>query len=698
MTSIVCVIVPLIYDIKIWTAYTRYRSDAYDPPSIWTAVEYGKPDARATGYELECLLKLEASYKVIRASLKSAIDQLEGWRPSWNRDYTDLDGSFSEEETVLGYMEKDLMQEEKKLARIQAERKSWQDSLPSADAYGFGDNKAVLYRRDRANLLADEEEVHLASIEKLKSDIQKQKAEVITRHQKVLPVLSVVNFAHSSYTLLSSVEETLSLEHRSIIARLHRPIDDIEDETWSRIFNFAVQLQEEENREALYMGLPLDTLKSPRRTTVSIAGVCRKWKNITRSDNELILWQNILVEATHIDATAFIQPLSPRHDPSLTGPISIDIITQKPDNLLGSFPPLLRWVRTFETANLGVIYSNTPFERIVPLLETVHARGALRALSLICRDVPSPPRTLLSSSIFTTIQYLELVDLNLHYGSFNFAMNTLVSLHIRHTRLPSFQERPSPTFIFRLLTNTPALEELEVDLGFEDSPTFIPVSFPKHGNALSHLRYLKTRLSYFQNRLSFLQQFPLPAMNSITLIDIPSWASDLEWDNFKNFLTTGVGGRIKHCEVLGIIPPKSGVAPSFILPAPFLTSEMANLQTLSLHKQAVDHFIEYLHENLNQGHNPIPKVQNICLWDAPITDDNLLGFVRLYCDTQSAPSSEGSSGGSTLGGVRHIPLQFLDLYRCSGVSTSALDSVAYMLRDCGRGWHEEASPADSLHD
>lgn len=589
-------------------------------------------------------------------------------------------------------MEKELILEEKTLARIQAERKSWLDSLPS-DTYGVEETKTVSYRRDRSKVLAEKEAKQLASIEKLKFDIQKQKEDVITHHQKVLPVLSVVNFAQSSYTLLSSVEETLSLEHRNIIGRLHRPIDDITDQIWSRVFGFAVQLQEEVNREALHMGLPLDILKSPRQTTLSIAGVCRKWRNITHSDNEQILWQNILVEAANIDADALTQPLSPRHDPLLTGPISVDIITQISSNLSVPFPPLLRWVRLFETANLGVIYSNTPFDHIIALLDTACARGALRSISLICRDVPSPPRTTLLSNAFTTIQYLELVDLNLDGDSFNFAMNTLTSLHIRHTRPPPPQERPSSRFLFRLLTNTPALEELEVDLGFEDTPTFFSVPFPQQSNALSRLRYLKTRLSYFQNRLLFLQQFPLPTIDSITLIDIPSWASDLEWRSFREFLATGVGDRIKHCEVLGIIPPRSGIAPSFILPAPFLTSELANLQTLSLHKQAVDHFIEYLYENLSQGYIPTPKVRNISLWDAPITDDTLVGFVRLYCDVQSTPSSEGSSGGSILATAMHVPLQNLDLYRCSAVSASALDSVAHMLRGCGRGWHEGESPA-----
>jgi hypothetical protein len=592
-------------------------------------------------------------------------------------------------------MELQLIQEENKLTRVQTERKTWEDSLPS-DAYEVGKNKAVSYRRDRAKALADDEAKYLSSIEKLKSEIQRQKEEVLTQHQKVLPVLSVVNFAHSSYILLSSVEETLSLEHRNIIARLHRPIDKVGPEIWSQIFDYAVRIQEEANREALYKGLPLSTLKSPRRTTLSIAGVCRKWRCITNSEDEQILWQTILVEAAHIDAQALTQPLLPRYNPSLRGPISVDVITQKPDNLVGTHPHLLRWIRGFEIANLGVIYSNTPFDRIVALLETALAGGAMRALSLICRDVSSPERTMISSSSFATIQYLELVDVNLHNDSFGHVMNELTSLHIRYTKKPPFQERPSSKLLFKLVSNSPALEELEVDLGFEDTPDFFPVPFPSNRDALNHLRRLKTRLSYFQNRLSFLHLFHLPSMESITLSDIPSWAPDPEWKSFKEFLSTGVGGRIKHCEVLGVIRAKEGtfVAPSFILPALFLTSELANLRTLSLHKQAVDHFIEYLHNDIRDGHFPISKVQRISIWDAPITSPTLVEFVRIYCEATSTPSSEGSSNGSNPGSSRHVQLQSVDVYRCPEITISAIESVNHMLRGYGRDWNEEAAQWD----
>jgi len=218
--------------------------------------------ATATGYELECLLKLQEAYREINVTIKDAIAQLDKWAPGWNSNFYQLGGDFTDEEKTLRFMNVELQREHTKFDQVKAEREYWEASLPP-DGSEVNERGSVAYRRERISRLETEETDRAYRIEEIKQNIAAQEERVEELRRDVIPSLSVVDHAKSSYDLLSRVEEMLHQEYSRIIARLPRPINKVPSDIWLHIFFQTINLQEEDNGKAIESALPLEDLKSP---------------------------------------------------------------------------------------------------------------------------------------------------------------------------------------------------------------------------------------------------------------------------------------------------------------------------------------------------------------------------------------------------------------------------------------------------
>ncbi|KIM21439.1 hypothetical protein M408DRAFT_333455 [Serendipita vermifera MAFF 305830] len=669
-------------------------SDSFFPSSEWpprNPVVVSHPPAE--GYELECLLRLKDTYKELLSVSKVAIGRLKEWLPQWDSHYDQLDGVFTDEDFMLNLLKRDLQREQLRLLQAESEQKSWEQSLPH-EGLGHRGSKTTAYRQEKAASLIKDIEAYASNVESLKARIAEQETEVKAHHQQVLPSLTVVNFAHSSFNVLTSIEETLSQEYTAIVARMVRPIDNVSSETWIKIFEFAVELQDDANREVLFTGLPLDEIKSPRQTALAIAGVCQKWRRIAHSEEAGMLWPNILIEATNMEERSLSRPLFPHPNAAIPNAVSVNVVTRQPDNMNVQYPPILRWIRGLDVANLGLVYQNTPLPKVHELLEVITGKDSFNGLSIMCRDTPVSGQVVIPSKILGAVTYLELVDLQLNLASFHLPspavqMNELTYLHLRYTVAPEVHHRLSPSFLYQLVTKAPMLKHLEVDLGFEDIPLlWNKPHFPPFEGTLAHLRSLTTRLSYFQNRLSFLPQLPLPSLESISLVKMTSYASSLTWDGLSELLQAGggLGNRIKHFEVSDLIPRAAGMR---LIDACFITEKLPNIQTLTLRHGAVEHFIQ----GALDGKFPLSGIRLLSLWDSSITDNILLEFVRIYHTSDSAgqPPSSGQIM-TAIGSNPEIGRKHVEIYRCPNISSNALDNIARILRGYGPMWIMAAQP------
>ena len=639
----------------------------------------------ASGYEAECLRKLESAYREIRAKIQSAIADLNEWRPAWESLYDALDGDFSDERKRLIHMRTELFQETHKCASAKEQRESWEARLPPPDS-GFNQGRAAEYLRENIARLVEEEEARSFRVGILEKEIEEQELIVDERQKDVLPSLSVINHAQSSYDLLSSVEEMLGQEYLNIVRRIPRSIEFVPVEVWSKIFRLAVESQEQCNMDTSSAGLPPEYLESPRQTILSIAGVCREWRRIAFLQGNQTLWDRVVIDASSLTQNSCMAPLIPGGKTFSQSPVHAIIVTQNAENLSQASPPLLRWIRRHNLSDLRVMHKDSSPIRIGSLLRIAADRGHLGSLSIVCQDA-EPPETPLTFhvSVFTNLHSLELINTEITLSSFQAEINTLKCLSIRYTRPPAIHRRMPPVLLYQLLSGFPNLEEVEVDLGFEDTPLFGRVNFPPPPyEALRHLRHLTTRFSHFQNRLLFLEHLPLMSLDSITLTTVPSFTSQLTWNPLQKLLRAhGLGQRIQHFEVLDVIPQSRG-----LFDAGFITSELPNIRTIAFHKQAVDHFLQYLRQTLADNNFPISNVQVISIYDSSIEDTQLLDFCRAHYNAVVNPDQVSTSGGIP-GAEGWAQQGSIEVYRCPGISSSALDDINHMLRGYGQSWSME---------
>jgi len=413
---------------------------------------------------------------------------------------------------------------------------------------------------------------------------------------------------------------------------------------------------------------------------LSIAGVCRKWRGIVLgldADKEFILWGSILVEATNITWSQVPGSLKPRGNGQPDNLRKIIIATRIAKNHNRDYQFLLRWLARFDLTNFGLIHNNAAASSTMEILRTVSNKGLLQSISIVGRDEESMECLKLDRNVFARLQSLQLVDLDIDPSTLNFRMEELESLRIHHTKSPPLHGRMTSLQIYAIVSNCPSIKEFEIELGFEDTPAFTSVQFPLPRNALSHLRVLKTRYSYFQNRLIFLRHLPLVSLRTVILSIIPSCTDPLSWSPLETLLKLNdLGRRIRHVEVLDVLPRSKGT-----FDAGYITSQLPDLQTLSLHNLAVSHFIQYLTRTLKEREFPLAKIQKIDLWNSMISDSMLIDLVSAYCETMSQPPREETAGGTTSGGVGSFPLKSIDLYKCPGVTLTTMNKISYMLRE-----------------
>ncbi|KIM19364.1 hypothetical protein M408DRAFT_31292 [Serendipita vermifera MAFF 305830] len=381
------------------------------------------------------------------------------------------------------------------------------------------------------------------------------------------------------------------------------------------------------------------------------------------------------------------RPLFPHPNAAIPNAVSVNVVTRQPDNMNVQYPPILRWIRGLDVANLGLVYQNTPLPKVHELLGIVAGKDSFNGLSIMCRDTPVSGQIVIPFKILGAVTYLELVDLQLDLASFHLPspaavqMNELTYLHLRYTVAPEIHHRLSPSFLHQLVANAPMLKHLEVDLGFEDTPSWIKPHFPPSGGMLAHLRSLTTRLSYFQNRLSFLRQLPLPSLESLSLVKMTSHTTLRTWDGLVEFLQAGgLGNRIKHLEVPELVNQAASVT---LIDACFITEQLPNLHTLTLRHGAVEHFVQ----RTLDGKFPLNGIQLISLWDSSINDNILTEFVRIYRTSDSAgqPPSSGQIM-TAIGSNPEIGRKHVEIYRCPNISSNTLDNIAGILRGYGPMW------------
>lgn len=304
---------------------------------------------------------------------------------------------------------------------------------------------------------------------------------------------------------------------------------------------------------------------------------------------------------------------------------------------------------------------------------------SLTSLTLCGYPVPIPPngrKSLLPSQVVETVEELTIVNGGIDPLSLAIPFDRLRMLHlIRKDNVPIHQ-RMSGNEIFTLVTNMPVLETLVIDLGFHDTPEFVPSQYPSKPQALSNLRELHTRFSYFKNRLKFLASFSLPKLQSLTLEYTPTKSPQIEWSSFIQFLTNeSVEERITHLSMRNLLPPTQSNVQHLVL-ADTVVVRLIHLKRLELHEAAAPAILRMLCARMSKAEIlGFPSLEYLSMWNSSqLPEEDLEEFIERQCDETPGTPRAGVPPRDFSSNLRTV-----ETFEC-GVSIETLNKITQVLK------------------
>jgi hypothetical protein len=652
----------------------------YDPPSIAPEADLAIDNVPASVHEVECISKIRKLLLPIHGSIHDALTQLNSWRPEWRNHRDDLQVMYNDAERTLLHMRMDYNQEIERLERATQEVQLLQGSLPMDNHGGSGnrspqtDSQHVTYRRKRIEERELDAQNHSWRVAQLDDEILHQTETVQAIRTDLIPSVKVMERFMSVFKAFSDMDVMLNTEYVQLTARVMTPFQSMPHELWAKIFRYVIQIQEEENNEILTKGKLRASIRCPTRVATGLALVCKRWKNILPHERDRILGDSWVIDLSNPKSTIPCRS-------SASFPIRLTLATGiSPEEQLINIDTrqLSSQLAALNLSHLGVVHF--PGSDFNNLLKESATRGNLKSLS-IYGEVQTPQFTI-PGSVLQRLIRIEIIDCKIKSFFFQVPGNNLRSLRLILNKPTPLANRMSSLTIYSLLLPLKQLEELDLDLGFEDSPQFMAVEYPNVSDFPSRLRMLRTRFTYFRNRLAFLHHsdLRLPELDSITLITIPSFSYKDQWDKMaKIFAETSLAQSVTRLTVESIIQPTQQSRPP--CSAASITTYLPNLERMELHGESAAHFLKHLCSTVDPEHpSRLTSLQEVHICDSAIPGDEVVEFVRLY--RGELPDTPPLSPGGTqlhLFTTRSPRLRIVETYRCSSVSIGTLNCITEML-------------------
>lgn len=424
---------------------------------------------------------------------------------------------------------------------------------------------------------------------------------------------------------ISSLAELVTSEV-SVVERLLQPstkshkvtgITSLEKNILESIFLQCINITVEEYSNSIkYSTSPFIT--HPARSSVlSISTVCRLWKRICAENSNL--WCYLSYPVNHTNFSFQEHPSNAMVMAEKTGytvtldvrfPVTSAIITR------------LKEAFSAQIIKLGIICHNTQFRRFKYLLSTLLESSGATSLEII-GGLDRESKEVLAFKPGTCLRLEHLMLLDNPFGILGIHPDSGTPFENLKTLIIVSKTLESRHDIYNLFVCVPRLEFLELDLGMEDIPMFTGSTQVVDSKTIQHLRFLKTRFSYLENRLSFLKQLDLPDLSGLhftTCVVVSYGTPMIHWIEF--FTSNSIGKRIISLD----LGSKAKLAPlSPALPKAIL-SGLPCLEQLSIQGDIADSFIKGWYDDSLGQDILAPNLKVVSLADSNITAETLISW------------------------------------------------------------------------
>ncbi|CAG8724658.1 4075_t:CDS:1, partial [Acaulospora colombiana] len=481
-----------------------------------------------------------------------ALQNLTSHLPEWQTHHEKVTTEYEDLSRTLSHMNIDCTKKEERLENLTEEATLLRSTLHSPRAQP-GEAVHTGYRRDRLEETEKDKQALADRLSQLRNEVEVTQVKVDNLAKQAGSAASVMRYCDSGVTALQKIEGCLDEEIKGLQHRLGRRIDLLDDKDLASIFYYTWSMQVEESERQFLLGDATQVSRSPFGTTYALASVNKRWRAIMESEEQQSLWRFWIAELdpNHIFRLIIsVKPGSNVRKMVRDYPISLRLLSTP--NTVASFFHARVKLELFlnsQPVKCFQIRCNQGFEESTSnLVNTISTRGHLESLAVVGEAGVQMSKLILSESTISDLKELILVDIEAQFPSSN-TPSQLRSLRLTRNKRP-MSTAMSSREIIAIISITPFLETLEVDIGMEDTPQFVPSNFSLGGTSLCHLRHIKLRFTLLQNRLSFLASLEMPALCKLTLITMPAQAPDTSWTDMIQFLSSNNNfHRITHLTI-----------------------------------------------------------------------------------------------------------------------------------------------------
>jgi hypothetical protein len=633
----------------------------------------------AEGYERDNLLIIQEVYSKLRTSVQAAMEGLALHRPEWRKTHEKTATEYEDLSRTLSLMNLDYNEQQGRVEGLNQKARMLRTTLHSPEVLP-GEAVHTGYRRARLEETENDAKSASDRLSNLRNEIQEIERKVNTLATQSGAASSVMRYCESGIIALNEIDGCLEKELQGLQDRLGKKLDLLDDNCLSSIFHYTWKIQAEESESLFLSGSTAQVSRSPFRTACALAGVNKKWRDIMLSEDQQSLWRIWIAEC------------DPNHVSRLIGSVQSDSTVRR---VVRNHPVTLRLLSTTNTianffqarVKLGLFLnlqpvnqfhiqcSNGSEENVKDLIHTVGTRGHLKSLIVVGEAGARMHKLKLTEPTCAQLEHLTLVDIEAE--ALSTTPSQLRSLALTRNKPLTIGTPTSTRDIFNFVTRAPLLEILEVDIGIEDTPQFVPADLPLGDTSLNHMRHLKIRFSLLQNRLSFLSSLKLPSLRELTLITMPANSPAASWVDMIKFLSSDNNShKITHLTIKDLTHKLRGDCHAGIM-----LNHLPSLRTLTLHDNAAAHFLEFIctrrleYKSANSTEF-VATLKEIYIRSSSISDDQLLKFTTAYSnDAISSGSSSYIQESSTSLSQRSSPLPIIEMYDCPHISSHTLDAI-----------------------
>ncbi|KAG8831939.1 hypothetical protein FRC17_002310 [Serendipita sp. 399] len=496
------------------------------------AAQLSMLDGTADGEERLALSALRRIYIQVAEVIQSAIKEANSMQFAWASRLEALEEQHTEADKMYIHMKADLKNEESRYKDARDEADRLRGSLPPDGGEMVGiPSRFIAYRKQKWRSREDDADKLAKRLESLKHQVHQQEDQVERLNQAILPVLSVHKHLEKATETFHDIVNDVHLESERILKRMGSAIATLDTGLWGHIFTFVIGSINEENVEMVRQH-QWNEITSPIKATLSLAHVSRRWREIIFSSEMKHLWSHWAIDVGH---PAFKHPTL-RQFPSLAEIPSAQLLLYS-GNLNLEFLPsgvllgLQVYLRGIRLSHLTLAYGSLHEKELTKLFSTSQD-SLLTSVHLIGESRPPMKRATVPPAVAGGVQELYLSDTCIETPQ---GFRSLRILHILISYQPFYTDMVSAEQLRELICGSPLLTDIEVDLGFDDTPRFaLPLPSIL---CMPNLRHLGLRLSYFRNRLSFLQSTTLPCLDSIKIFAMPSSERGDIWHHVESFFS-----------------------------------------------------------------------------------------------------------------------------------------------------------------